>query len=101
MARHDPVQGVHQPRRSHGSQHSAERAGQPDLGKERHAPSAVARNECAVAEDEPPTLATLVLGHGREQLAGFLFRQRKQRQLFVPVERGDDPRRPTAELSAA
>jgi hypothetical protein len=65
MAGYELVEGVHERRRSNGEQHAAQRTGQPDLGEERHAPSAVAWKQCAVAEDEPPTLAALVLGHGR------------------------------------
>jgi len=78
MASYEPVQRVHQRRRSDGSQHAAERAGQPDLDEERHAPSAVAGDQRAVAENEPPTLTALVLGHGREQRAGLLIGEREQ-----------------------
>jgi hypothetical protein len=101
MARHKPVQRVHQHRRSHGSQDPAERAGQPDLGQESNAPAAVAGKQAPVEKDEPPAFATRLLGHGREQALRFLVGQREQRQLFAPVDRGDDPRRPPAELSAS
>lgn len=100
MARHDPVQRVHQPRRSHDPQGSAERAGQPDLGQEGNAPTDVPGKQAPVGKEEPPALAARILGHGREHAAGFLVGQREQRQLFVPVDHGDDPRRPPAELSA-
>jgi hypothetical protein len=100
MARQKPVQRVHQHRCSHGSQGSAERAGQPDLGQKSNAPAAVAGKQGAVGKDEPPALPVCLLGHGREQAAGFLVGQREQRQLFAPVDRGDDPRRPATELSA-
>ncbi len=53
------------------------------------------------ASDEPPTFATSFLGDQREQAAGLLIRERKQREVLAPVKRGDDPRRPTAESSAA
>lgn len=100
MASYHFVQRVHERRRSRGSQHPAERAGQPDLGEERDAPTAVAGTQGPVAEDEPPALAACLLGHGREQIAGFVVSEREHRQLLVPVERDDDPRRPPAELSA-
>jgi hypothetical protein len=77
MARDELVGRVDEPRQSEGTKNAAERAGQPDLGEERHAPSAVAGNQCAVAKDEPPTLAALVLGHGREQRAGLLIGERE------------------------
>jgi hypothetical protein len=100
MAGYELVQRVHERRRSDGFQYQAERPGQPDLGEERHAPSAVAGNRCAVAEDEPPTLAALFLGHGREETTGLLIGEREQSQLFASVEPGDDPRRPAAKPSA-
>jgi hypothetical protein len=101
MTRHKPVQRVHQHRRSYGSQDPAEGAGQPDLGQESQAPAAVAGKQAPVEKDEPPAFATRLLGHGREQALRFLVGQREQRQLFTPVDRGDDPRRPPAELSAS
>jgi hypothetical protein len=101
MPRHDLVQLVQQRRRSQSSQDSAERAGQPDRDEERLAPAVVSGKQAPVGKDEPPALATRLLGHGRKQMAGFLVGQREQRQLFVPVDRGDDPRRPPAELSGA
>jgi hypothetical protein len=100
MPRHDLVQRVQQRRRSHGSQDSAERAGQPDRDEERHGPAGIPGKQAPVGKDEPPALAARLLGHGREQMAGFLVGQREQRQLFVPVDRGDDPRRPPTEPSA-
>ena len=78
MAGCELVERVHERRRSNGEQHAAERTGQADLGEERHAPSAVAGNQCAVAKDEPPTLAALFLRHGREQTAGLLVGEREQ-----------------------
>jgi hypothetical protein len=100
MASYEPVQRVREWRRSDGSQHPAERAGQPDLDEERHAPSAVAGNQCAVTEDEPPALAALVFGHGRKQKARVVIGEREQGQLIASVEPGDEPRRPAAKPSA-
>jgi hypothetical protein len=74
---------------------------QLQLGEE-HDPSAlVTGNRRSVAEDEPPALAASFLGDGGEQLFGLVVSERKQGQLLAAVERGDDPRRPAAELSAA
>jgi hypothetical protein len=100
MARNNPVQRVHERRRSHRPQGSAERAGHPDFGKEGNAPAAVAGKQ-GVGKREPPALPACLLRHGREQTAGFLVGQPEQCQLFVPVERGDDPRRPPTEPSAS
>lgn len=94
------VERVHERRRPDRAQYTAERAGQPDLREERHAPTRVAGKQGPVAEDEPPALTARLLGYGREQTARFLVSEREQRQRFVPVDRGDDPRRPPAELSA-
>jgi hypothetical protein len=77
MARDEPVECVDEPRHSEGTKEAAERAGQTDLDEERQSTSAVAGNQCAVAEDEPPTFAALVLGHGREQRAGLLIGERE------------------------
>ena len=79
---------------------SAERSGQPDLGKKRDAPSAVAWDGCAIAEDEPPAFVALLLGDFGQQTVGLPIGERKQGQFVVSVDGGDDPRRPTAEPSA-
>lgn len=100
MARDEPVGGVNERRQPESPKQAAERASQPDLGDEGHACPAVARNQCAVAEDEPPALVALVLRHGREQTAGLLIGKREQGHLIASVEPGDDPRRPAAEPSA-
>jgi len=97
----DLVQGVHDWSCSEGAQHASERAGQPDFGKESHASSAVAGNGRAIAENEPPTVVARVLRNEGEQTVGLLIGKREQGQLFVSVKRGDDPRRPAAESSAA
>ncbi len=79
----------------------AERSSELDSGKEHYACAPVSRHRCAIAENEPPTFATSFLGDRCEQEAGLLIRERKQRQFLTSVKRGDDPRRPTAESSAA
>lgn len=99
MSRHDLVQRVEQRRRSGGLQNSTERTSHPDRDEKRHAPAGVPGKQAPVPEDKPPTLVTRLLGDGREQTAGFLVGQREQRQFFMPINRGDDPRRPAAELS--
>ncbi len=72
-----------------------------DSGKEHDACAPVSRDRCAIAENEPPTFAAFFLGDRREQEAGLLIRERKQRQFLTSVKRDDDPRRTTAESSAA
>ena len=79
---------------------SAELSGQPDLGKERGAPSAVAGDGCAIAEDEPPAFVALLLGNFGEQTVCLPISERQQGQFVVSVDGGDDPRRPTAQPSA-
>jgi hypothetical protein len=79
----------------------AERSGELDLSKEQDAPTPVARDWCAIAEDEPPTFTAPFHWHRGEQAARLLIRKRKQCQFCASVELGDDPRRPTAKPSAA
>jgi len=98
---HEPVKHVDERRQSERVKNAAERSGELDLGKEHDAATPVARDWRAIAEYEPPTFAAPFLGHGGEQAPGFLIGERKQCQFFTSVERGDDPRRPTAEPSAA
>ena len=98
---HEPVKHVDERRQSERVKNAAERSGELDLGKEHDAATPVARDWRAIAEYEPPTFAAPFLGHGGEQAPGFLIGERKQCQFFASVERGDDPRRPTAEPSAA
>lgn len=101
MAGEELVQRVDEHGRPRCAQHAAERAGEPHLGEERGAAPVVARHRRPVAEDEPPALAAGLLGDGGEQAARLVVLERKQRQLLAAVERGDDPRRPAAEPSAA
>ena len=75
--------------------------GHPDLGEERDAAAVVAGDQRPVREDEPPALVPRLLGYACEQPAGFVVRERQERQFFASVEPGDDTRRPPAELSGA
>jgi hypothetical protein len=97
----EPVERVHQRRDSERAKHAAERSRQLDLRQERHAATTVTRDRCAIAENDPPTFAAPDLGNGCEQTPRFLIREGKQGQLLPSIERGDDPRRPAAEPSAA
>ena len=66
-----------------------------------HAAALVARNERPVAKDEPPAVTAFVFRHGGEESPGFGIGEREQTQLTVPVDPGDDTRRPPTELSGA
>jgi hypothetical protein len=101
VASHELVQPVEERRGAERSQRGAQRPGQAELEEQRDAASAVAGNEGAIAEDEPPTLVPRLLGNRCEQRVGLVICERKQRKLFVPVDPGDDTRRPAAELSTA
>ena len=101
MAGHDLVECVQKCRRANGAEEAGKGTGQPELREELDAPAAVAGNRRPVAEDEPPALAAGVLRDRREQTVGLLSRERKQGELLVTVEPGDDTRRPTAEASVA
>ena len=95
------VTRVDQRRQSEGVQGPAERVGDWEFAKEHDAATAVAGDWGAVPEDEPPAFAVLLLRHRGEQLLGVRVGEPNQCQRLAPVERGDDPRRPTAESSAA
>jgi hypothetical protein len=73
--------------------------GEAEFGKKRDASSTVARYGSAVAKDEPPAFGPLFLWNGCEQEVGLPIGEREQGQLLSPVESGDEPRRPAAELS--
>jgi hypothetical protein len=83
------------------SDYASQRPGQPHLGEQRYAAASVAGDWRPVAQNEPPALVPRLLGYAREQATGLSIGERKQRQLLAPVEPGDDPRRPPAELSGA
>jgi hypothetical protein len=101
MASDQLVQRVDECRGAETLEQTAERAGQPHLGEEPCAPSAVTRYRGAVTQHQPPTAPSLGLGDGCEQTVGLRIGERKHRQFLAPVERGDEPRRPAAEPSAA
>lgn len=92
------VDGRRQPERA---KQKAERACQAKLGEQHDAAATVAGDRSAVAQDEPPALAPLLLGYPGKQLRGRVVGQREQCKLLSAVDRGDDPRRPAAEPSAA
>jgi hypothetical protein len=98
---HEPVKHVDERRQSERAKDASEGSGELDLGKEHEAPTSVARDWGTIAEYEPPAFAAPFLRHRSEQAPGLLIGERKQCQFFASVERGDDPRRPTAEPSAA
>jgi hypothetical protein len=83
------------------SEHASDRPREPDLGEQRYAASGVTGNRRPVAKDQPPALVPRLFGHVCEQAARLFICERKERQLFVSVESGDDTRRPSAELSGA
>jgi hypothetical protein len=98
---HQPVECVDDWRQSKRPQDAAERSGELDLGNEHDAPTPVARDWRAIAEYEPPTFAAPFVWHRGEEATRLLIRERKQCEFLASVERSDDPRRPTAEPSAA
>ncbi len=97
----DSVKHVDERRQSERAQDAAEWSGKLELGEQHDAPTPVARDWRPIAEDEPPTFSAPFLRHRGEQVPGLLIGERKQCQLFTSIKRGDEPRRPTAEPSAA
>jgi hypothetical protein len=98
---HQFVECVDDWRQSKRRQDTAERSGELDLSKEQHAPTPIARDRRAITEYKPPAFTAPFLWHRGEQAARLVIRERKQCEFLAPVKRGDDPRRPTAEPSAA
>jgi hypothetical protein len=96
---YDLVERVDKRRGVQRSEDALQRAGQSDLGEHRNAAAGIARNRRSVAQDEPPALASRFLGYACEQVPGLVIGEGQQPQLLVSVERGDDTRRPPAELS--
>ena len=95
------VSSVDERRQSEPAQDAPEWTRKLDFRKEHDAPTPVARDWRAIAEYEPPTFPAPFLRHRGEQAPGLLIRERKQRHFLASVKSGDDPRRPTAELSPA
>jgi hypothetical protein len=95
------VTRVDERRQFEGAQGPAEWPGELEFRKEHHSTTTIAGDCGAVPQDEPPTFAVLFLRHRGEQLLSVLVGEPNQRQRLAAVERGDDPRRPTAEPSAA
>jgi hypothetical protein len=66
MAAQELVQRIDQARRTHRFDQMHEWTSHTCLDKKRYSSATIARNRCAVAEDEPPTLAAILLGDRRE-----------------------------------
>ena len=85
--------------------HLAEQRAEGPCGAEMHeqgnAAAAVTGDRCAVATHEPPASASLVGGDRREQAVRVVVLQRNDGKIEVAIEPDGDPRRPTAEPSAA
>jgi hypothetical protein len=100
MARDEPDEGVEERRRADRPEPAAEPPREPDLREQLHGPAGSQPHRCPVAVDEPGALVPHGLRHRREQPGDLGVGERQQRELILPVEPGDDPRRPTAEASA-
>jgi hypothetical protein len=96
---YDLVERIDGRRRMQRSQCASQRAGQPDVGEESDTAAGVAGDRRSVGQNEPPAFASRFLGHACEQVPGLIIGEGQQPQLLVPVEPGDDTRRPPAELS--
>jgi hypothetical protein len=101
VSRHEPVECVDSVREPNALERRTQTTRQAQLAEERRTGSSVAAQRRPVAEDEPPALRALVLGNRRKEPVGLAVPEREQREPLASVERGDDPRRPAAEASAA
>jgi hypothetical protein len=101
VLRDELVQRIDQAAGVDGAQNAGSRLGEAYLREERNAPACVAGQKRAVAADKPPALAASRGRNVSEEPSAFGIRQRKQREIFSPVESGDDTRRELAEPSGA
>ena len=101
MPRQQCVECVDEGRHSKRPHQATKGSGESELGKEHDARTPVAGNRGAVAPHEPPTLAALFLRQRDQQEHRLCILERKEREFLASIERGDDTRRPTTELSPA
>jgi hypothetical protein len=98
---HDLVYSVDEPIESEPTKSAPDRSSERDLDKQRNGATPITSDWCAIPADEPPTLLPSFFWHRGEQAPRLLIGERKKCERLPAVERGDDPRRPTAEPSAA
>jgi hypothetical protein len=99
MPRDELVQHLEHAARKQG-EGSREPTGAPHLLEHGDA-AATEADERSVPQDDAPAREPLVRPEHRQMLSRLGVVQRQERKLVVPVERGDDPRRPSAESSPA
>jgi len=95
----DHVDPVDDGRKPADAKKTAEGSCDPDLAEHKNTSARVPPHRRAITQHDPPAFPAPFLGHAREQPAGLLLRERKKGQLSTLIDPGDDPRRPSAELS--
>jgi hypothetical protein len=98
---HDRVEYVDQPGKSEHPQRASEGSRERNLDQERDAAASVTGEKGAVRANQPPAFLPFVVWHRGEQPRRLGIGERKECERVFSIERGDDPRRPTAEPSTA
>lgn len=101
LARKNVVRPVDERRQAQDAEHDRERRREREHCEHRDSAALVAGDRRPVTKHEPPAFAALVFGNRAEELLRFGVAERKQCQPLRAVERGDDTRRPAAELSGS
>jgi hypothetical protein len=101
VARHESVDRVDGGTQAEDAERDADPTRRPQLCEERDASAVVARDRRAVGQDEPPAVAAAVRRDRSEQALGLGVLERQEGERSMPVDAGDEPRRPAAEPSAA
>jgi putative membrane protein len=100
LTRHDPVRGAQGALEPKRACEATERPERTEALEQPHGRRA-AGHHAPIAFDEMPAGEAGLLGERLEERRGARVAHGKERELFAPVEPGDDPRRPAAEASVA
>jgi hypothetical protein len=99
--RQQRVHQIHERGQPECLKNSAERSSRLELEQKRNAPALNPRNECSVAQCQPPAFASLIFRDISKKANRYFICKREQSKLFTLVHLGDDPRRPSTESSSA
>jgi hypothetical protein len=95
------VEFIDEPRRSDHAKEPSQRPAKSQLREENDTATRVARHECSVRQDEPPTVVPPLFRHVGEQSSSGVVGEREQGQLIPTIEPRDDTRREPAEPSGS
>jgi hypothetical protein len=99
VTRGELVEVIDEPLRSGHLKETSQRPAESQLREECDTAAGIARHECSVRQDEPPTVVPPFLRHVGEQWNSGVVGEREQGQFIPTVEPRDDTRREPAEPS--